>query len=395
MIRIDRTEAGARIEGAVAPGWEPLAEAFAANFRDRAEAGASVCAMVGGDTVADLWGGWAEPDRPWTRDTVTVVFSCTKAATAACAHLLAARGALDLDAPATELWPAYAAHGKGATTTRMMLDHTAGVPVLREPLKPDCLTDWPYMTGHLEAAEPIFEPGTRTAYHPLTFGFTVGEIVRRAAGKSLGAFWRDEIAGPLGLDVHIGLPEAEEPRTAPVIVWRPGPEDPSTPFLDAARTRGTVQNLFAFNHGDWALKGVNTRAGRAAEIGAAGGVTNARGLAGLFAGLMGHGARRLWPEGTEGFARCTSASHRDGTLLAPTRFGAGFMLAMDNRRTGADSLLIGDRAFGHVGAGGSVGFADPETGLAFGYAMTRMGAGLLLNPRGQSLVDAARACAAG
>ena len=393
MIQVRETTPKGVVEGVVAPGWEGVADAFLANFAQRGEAGASVCATVGGETVADLWGGEAAPGRAWTRDTVCVVFSCTKAATAACAHLLAARGELDLDAPVTGLWPDYATHGKDRTTTRMMLDHTSGVPVLREPMKADCLTDWDYMTGHLAAAEPFWEPGTRTAYHPLTFGFTVGEMVRRASGRSLGQYFAQEIAGPLGLDFHIGLPEAEEPRVAPILVWRPAPDEPSTPFLDAARTRGTIQNLFAFNHGDWALKGVNTRPGRAAEIGAAGGVTNARGLAGLFAGLMGQGKATLWPQAPDEFSRCTSATHADGTLMAPTRFGAGFMLRMDNRRTGGDSLVIGDRAFGHVGAGGSVGFADPERGLAFGYAMTKMGAGLLLNERGQSLVDAAYAAA--
>jgi CubicO group peptidase (beta-lactamase class C family) len=380
-----------RIEGHVAPGFERVKEAFAANFAERGEVGASVCVRLHGETVVDLWGGLADPEtgRAWERDTICVVFSCTKAATALCAHLLADQGALDLDAPAAELWPEFAEAGKGGATTRMMLDHTLGLPALREPLKTDCLLDWPYMTGRLSAEAPFWRPGERTGYHALTYGFTVGEMVRRAAGRSLGAVFRDEIAKPLDLDFHIGLPEAEEPRVAPMIIWRPGPDDPETEFMRDARTPGTIPNLFVFNHGDWAAKGVNTRPGRAAEIGAAGGVGNARSLAGLFAPLS---VGELLPRRSiERFAQATSATHLDATLRVPTRFGPGFMLRMDNRARGLDSLLIGPRAFGHVGAGGSVGFADPDRGLAFGYAMNRMGAGLLLNPRGQSLVDAAYA----
>jgi CubicO group peptidase (beta-lactamase class C family) len=382
----------APIEGSCAAGWERVRDAFAENFARRDELGASVCVRHKGRTVVDLWGGVADPQSgaPWQEDTICVVFSCTKAATALCAHLLAERGALDLDASAAELWPEFAAEGKGEATPRMMLDHTLGLPALRDPVKPDALADWEYMTERLAAEPPFWEPGERTGYHALTYGFAIGEIIRRASGRGLGELFRKEIAEPLGLDFHIGLPKAEEPRVAPIRLWRPGPETVETRFIRDAKTPGTIPNLFVFNSGDWAAKGVNTPAGRAAEIGAASGVANARALSGLFAPLS--TGEFLRAETVRGFAQASSATHLDATLRAPTRFGPGFMLRMDNRARGLDSLVIGPRAFGHVGAGGSLGFADPEHGLAFGYAMNRQGPGLLLNPRGQTLVDAAYAC---
>ncbi|EAQ04683.1 Beta-lactamase [Pseudooceanicola batsensis HTCC2597] len=386
----------AAITGEVHLDYTCIAHAFAANFAERGELGASLCVTVGGRRVVDLWGGVTEPDGPaWQRDTVGVVFSCTKAATALCLHVLAACGEIELDAPVARYWPEFAGQGKDAITLRMLLDHSAGLPALRAPLKPDCLQDWDYMVSHLEAETAFWAPGSQVGYHAVTFGFLVGEVVRRVSGRSLGAFFRDEIARPLGLDFAIGLPEEDEPRVAPVVPYRPSREEQGMPFLRAAMEEGTIPNLFVFNSGDWAVKGVNTRAGRATEIGAANGVTNARGLAGLFAALAAGGeALGLDPVTVESFAQANSATHHDATLQAPTRFGPGFMLAMGRRPTpvGEEGLVIGPRAFGHVGMGGSVGFADPDRGLAFGYTMNRLGGGLLLNERGQSLIDATYGC---
>ncbi len=276
------------VEGHVSSGFEAVADTFVRNFAEHGEVGASLCVQRDGETVVNLWGGSADPEagRTWEADTVVTVFSCTKAATAFCAHLLAERSQLDLDAPVTGLWPEYAAAGKERTTTRMMLDHTSALPACREPLKPDCLLDWDYMCGKLAAEAPFWQPGTRSSYHAVTFGYLVGEMVRRASGKSLGQYFAEEIAGPLGIDYWIGLPEEFEPRVAPVILYRPGRDEPRTPFMAEAVKRGTPSNLFIFNHGDWMAGGVNTREGRAAEIGAAGGVTNGRGLAGLFAAMV-------------------------------------------------------------------------------------------------------------
>ena len=389
------------ISGSCRPGFERVAEAFERNLKEKGEIGASVCLTVGGETVVDLWGGVADPKTkaPWTRDTVSIVFSCTKGATALCAHVLASRGQLDLDAPVAELWPEFAQHGKERVTTRMMLDHSSAVPAVRAPVKDDGPYDWAYMTDRLAAEVPFWEPGTRNGYHGFTFGWTVGEMVRRASGKSLGMFFREEIAGPLGLDFWIGLPEAIEPRVAPIVPHVYKATDAVTPFMrDLATNKQSVAALFYFNNGAWRSGGANSRAGHAAEIGAANGITNARGLAGMYAPLANGGGDLVDATTLARMGEVSMATHDDATLRIPTRFALGFMKSMDNRRRSlaaklwgedCDSVILGSAAFGHVGAGGSLGFADPAAGLSFGYTMNRMGPGLLMNERGQSLVDAA------
>lgn len=389
------------VEGTVKPGFERIAEAFQRNFDANGEVGASVCLTVGGETVVDLWGGIADQKTgaPWTRDTVGIVFSCTKGATAICAHVLASRGKLDLDAPVAELWPEFARNGKERATTRMMLDHSVGLPALRAKVKDSGPYEWDYMTDLLAGEAPFWEPGTRNGYHGFTFGWTVGEMVRRAAGVSLGTFFQNEIAKPLGLDFWIGLPEAIEPRVTPIIPFVYKAEQAKTPFMiDLSTKKESPAALFFFNVGAWRAGGANTRAGRAAEIGAANGVTNARGLAGLYAPLANGGAALVDGKTLARMGEVSMATHDDATLRIPTRFAPGFMKSMDNRRrsVGAtlfgpdvDSVIMGSAAFGHVGAGGSLGFADPVAGLSFGYTMNRMGPGLLMNERGQALVDAA------
>jgi len=388
-------------QGTCRPGFERVAEAFERNLEEKGEIGASVCLTVGGETVVDLWGGVADAkaQTPWTRDTVSIVFSCTKGATALCAHVLASRGALDLDAPVAELWPEFAQHGKERVTTRMMLDHSSAVPAVRARVKDDGPYDWAYMTERLAAEVPFWEPGTRNGYHGFTFGWTVGEMVRRASGKSLGTFFREEIAGPLGLDFWIGLPEEIEPRVAPIVAHVYKAADAVTPFMrDLATNKESVAALFYFNTGAWRSGGANTRAGHAAEIGAANGITNARGLAGMYAPLANGGGDLVDATTLARMGEVSMATHDDATLRIPTRFALGFMKSMDNRKRSlaaklwgedCDSVILGSAAFGHVGAGGSLGFADPVAGMSFGYTMNRMGPGLLMNERGQALVDAA------
>lgn len=359
-----------------------VVDAFAANFAQRGETGASLCITVGGETVVDVWGG------TFGRDTISVVHSCTKGATALCAHVLASRGLLDVEAPVAELWPEFAKNGKEHATVRMMLDHSVGVPVFRRTIERGELYDWDRVVQLLEEEEPFWEPGTRNGYHMINFGWTVGELVRRVSGRSLGTFFRDEIAEPLGIDFWIGLPEEHESRVAPLTPYVRAKGEPLGAF--ALTLLNDPQSIPALAMQNVMSTNMNARDYHAAEIGGGGGITNGRGLAGMYTPLAVDDGRLVDHETLERMRRVSVATNRDATLQLATRFALGFMVSMDNRdKVEKDSVILGEHAFGHVGAGGSIGFADPSIGMAFGYSMDTMGPGILLNERGQSLVDAA------
>jgi CubicO group peptidase (beta-lactamase class C family) len=377
---------GATLQGHCAPTFEPVRQAFGENFATRNEVGASVCVTHRGEKVVDLWGGFASPktQAPWTENTVSIVFSCTKGAAALCAHLLIERGALNLHDDVAKLWPEFASNGKQGTTVANMLAHTSPVPHVREPIKAGGYCDFDYMTERLAAEPAWWEPGTRQGYHGVTYAWTVGNLVRRAASQPLGEFFRTEIAEKLNLDFHIGLPESEEHRVAGMLAPEFAEMNMASKFTQALMEPGTLSNLFMTNNGE---ADFNARDIHAAEICSANGITNARGLAGLYAPLANN--ELLKPETIARMSRVSAATHLDATLLQPLRFGLGYMVSTDNRDLGGDSGILGETAFGHVGMGGSIGFADPGAELSFGYTMNRMGAGILLNERGQSLVDAA------
>jgi CubicO group peptidase (beta-lactamase class C family) len=209
------TTSGTPVQGHVEEGWGKVADAFRANFEaNPGEVGAACCVYVGGRPVVDLWGGLAdrEANRPWNEDTIALVASTTKGATAICAHLLAQRGELDLDAPVVQYWPEFGANGKEQIPVRWLLSHQAGLPVIDTPLTFEDACAWHPVIRALEAQEPLWQPGTEHLYHAETFGFLVGEVVRRITGKSLGTFFADEVAAPLGLSAWIGLPAEEEQR---------------------------------------------------------------------------------------------------------------------------------------------------------------------------------------
>ncbi len=246
------------------------------------------------------------------------------------------------------------------------------------------------MVKLLEDEEPFWKPGVRNGYHGVTFAWTVGELVHRASGKRLGRFFADEVAKPLGLDFTIGTPEATEPRIAAMIFAEPDPAAANSKFTQALLTDPTSPaHLFLLNSGN---TNFNSRECHAAEIGSANGITNGRGLAGMYAPLANGGGKLVGADTLARMGRVAMATHEDATLLIPSRFALGFMKSMDNRKepnAPNSSCIMSDAAFGHVGMGGSIGFADPECRMSFGYNMNRMGAGILLNTRGQALVDAA------
>jgi CubicO group peptidase (beta-lactamase class C family) len=365
------------LEGMFDERFADVVDVFVTNFRERNELGASLCVTHDGRTVIDVWGGSADEGRPWTSDTISIVHSCTKGATALCAHVLIDRGELDLEAPVAEYWPEFARNGKDRATVRMMLDHSVGVPVFRGRLEPGELLDWDRVIARLEAEEPFWEPGARNGYHMINFGWTVGELVRRVSGRSLGTFFADEIARPLGLDFWIGLPESEESRVAPLVSHLPEPGQRLSLFAETLL--GDPTSIPALAMANVTTINPNSRPYHAAEIGGGGGITNARGLAD---GLVSS-------EAVDRMRRISVATNDDATLRIATRFALGFMVSMDNRdKPDKDSVVLGEHAFGHVGAGGSIGFADPALGVAAGYTMNRMGPGILLNERGQRIVDA-------
>jgi len=381
-----------KVSGSLEPKFSALKEEFERNFAERGEVGASVCLSVNGQTQVDLWGGAADAETgaEWTEETVSVVFSCTKAATAICAHLLIDQGRLNPNALVSEYWPEYGQNGKEATTVQMMLNHESGLPAFREPVKDGGFCDWAYMIERLETEEPFWEPGTRNGYHMVTFGWTVGELVRRVSGQSLGAFFAEHVAGPTGADFWIGVDEGFDKPIAPIIMAMPGPEAMEAPFTQQLLTEpSSIPALAVFNVGGWTA---NQPAAHKAEIGGAGGISNARGQVAMYTPLAVNNGSLVSRDRVEAMSRVTTATEVDATLLVATRFASGFMKSMDNRgKAGGQhmSALIGEKAFGHVGAGGSIGFADPECGLAFSYTMNQMGTGLLLNDRCQSLIDEA------
>ena len=379
-----------------------VAAEFTKNFTERGELGGSVCVMHHGETVVDLWGGTAREDggETWNSDTLSVVWASTKGAVSFCTHLLAARGEIDLDAPVADYWPEYAQNGKAATTVKMMLNHQSGICAVSEPLPAGAYADWDTMIKAIEKQAPFFEPGTTHGYEALTYGWLLGEVIRRVTGLSLGTFFRTALAEPLGIDFWIGLPESEEHRTARMILPATDPANLS-PFMQAMADPTSVQALALGNSGGYmdldenGVRNFDLPLAHGAEIGAAGGMTNGRGLAGLYAPLACGGSLNgvdyVDADTLARMAAVSSASSRDFTLLAPMRFSLGYFKSVDNRRGPAnmrDSMFLPEPAFGHPGYGGSIGFADPESGISFGYTMNRMGDGMLLNERGQSLIDA-------
>lgn len=375
------------VDGAVDDGWGPVADAFRRNFAERGEVGAAVCVYADGRPVVDLWGGVADPatDRPWAQDTVVIVFSCTKGVSAACANLLIERGLLDPSAAVATYWPEFAGAGKAAITVEQVLSHQAGVPLVDADLTLEECLAWEPVIHALERQAPVWEPGSQHGYHMRTYGWLVGELVRRVTGETIGTFLQDEIAGPLGLDLWIGLPDRVEPRVAPIIP--PGAE--LRDMMDALGDTMLLGRVVAAPCGHFHYDQMwNTREVRQAELPSSNGHANARALARLYAALIGEvgGVRILRPE-TLAEAIRPRVRGADAVILVETSFGLGFM------RPPAISNEAGPGAFGHAGAGGSLAFADVDRGLSFAYVMNEMRFDLTGDPRSETLVAAAYRCA--
>ncbi|HEY2106122.1 MAG TPA: serine hydrolase domain-containing protein [Candidatus Binataceae bacterium] len=382
-----------RIEGTCDRGFERVREAFAGNFAERGEVGAAAAVTIEGKPVIDLWGGYADKQRtrPWTRDTIVNVYSATKGVAATCLNRLADQGRVDLDAPVARYWPEFAQAGKERIPVRWLLSHRAGLPAVSKPLASDALLRWDVMTAALAGQEPWWEPGTRHGYHALTFGYLVGEVVRRVDGRSLGAYCREEIAQPLQIDFHIGLDAGDDARCAEVIAPMP-PVAGAPHAIPTAAPDPNSMAAKAMNNpaGAMRLSTVNSRGWRGAEVPAANGHTNARALARFYGALARggelDGVRVLSPAQIEGCLKVESDGI-DAVVGVPMRFGLGYRLTQPAARYGPNP-----RTFGHTGAGGSLGFADPDAKVGFAYTMNQMGSHILIDPRVVALLDALYAC---
>ncbi|WP_420311001.1 serine hydrolase domain-containing protein [Streptomyces sp. YS-B37] len=382
------------VNGLVAEGFEPVREAFAANFEVRGDRGAAVSVYRHGHRVVDLWAGTKDVDgtAPWEQGTAQIVRSATKGVAAAALLLLAQRGQVDLDAPVGEYWPEYKAAGKEHTLVWHLLAHRAGVPVLDRPLTPDEAADPAFGAAAVAAQAPVWEPGADHGYHAQTYSWLTGELVRRVTGRSIGAWIADEIAGPVGADLWVGLPAAQADRVGRVAQL----DTPATdPGVLRTRPKRSVSEAYA-DPGSLTRRAFgaitpmpdeNDPAYRAAVLPASNGIATADGLARVYASLIDEvdGGTRLFTPETMRRARTERSSGPDRVLVISTRFGLGYMLH------GSASPLLSETSFGHPGRGGALGFADPESGIAFGYVTNGFRKSVTADPRAQALVRAVRA----
>lgn len=369
------------LNGTVAPGFERVREVFEANFADHGEVGAACSVYVDGREVVDLVGGTVTVGgAPYTPRTLQMVASATKGALAICALRLAERGELDLDAPVATYWPEFAAAGKQDVPVRWLLTHQVGLPTV-DPLPSVAeLYGWTTMVDALAAQAPLWEPGTAHGYHALTYGWLVGEVLARVTGATPGELLEREIAAPLGIEFYVGLPESEMDRVAPMIPAAPtSPPDPLTALM--IDRESLAHKAFFMANG--MLGSLNDRAFWAAQLPAVNGMATARSLSTMYAACLGEvsGVRLLSPEALRS-ATTPQAVGRDLVSMFDSRFGLGFQLSFPKRP------MAGDGSFGHYGLGGSVGFAHPETGVAFGYTVNQMLPGGVVDPRSSALVAA-------
>lgn len=364
------------VHGFVGPGFEKVREAFAANLAEGLDTGASFAVVQDGRVVVDLWGGHADRngERPWQKDTLANVWSTTKGLASLCVAMLVDRGRLSYEQTVASLWPEFAAAGKETLTVAEVLSHQGGLSGFTDQVTVADYAAHDAMAAKLAAQEPMFATG-RSGYHAITHGFLTGEIVRRTAGRSLGRFFAEAVAGPLAADAWIGLPESEEGRVAEMV---PAPRVPvALPPHPAARAALANPPLDA--------EVPNQRWWRACEIPSVNAQANARALATVY-GMLARGGesggRRYLSQATLDEATRPRVEGKDLVLGVPSRWAAGFSLN--------DGVTYGPnpRSFGHSGWGGSFGCADPDAALGIAYAMNRMGSNLRGDPRTLRLIRA-------
>lgn len=358
------------------PDYLAVKQVFVENFKDNDELGAACCLYVDGVQVVDLWGGWANKAKTevWQEDTMSGFYSVGKALVTVCALHVCSQYSISIDAPIADHWPEYARHGKAQTSLRHFLTHQAGMPAIRERLPDEALFDWSILVEALANQAPYWEPGTRQGYHTNTFGLLIGEFVRRVSGLSIGQYLQTHIAGPLAAEVYFGVNDANLARCAE-LDWPQEPEILADfkrgfahPLDEASRMR---LHAYANPLGISSIGVLNSARWRQSEIPSANGYGTAKGIARIFDALANGGERnghRIVDEAMLKEAYRLQYQGKDFMLEnKPMRWGLGFQLTHENRRLGPNP-----NSFGHFGNGGSVGFADPDAKVAFGYTLNRI-----------------------
>lgn len=379
------------VSGVCDPWFSAVQDVFEQHFSDGLEQGAAVCVIVDGQIVVDLWAGATTRAQatPWQRDTIVNCYSATKGVSALCIHKLADEGRIDLDARVAKYWPEFGELGKERVTVAQLLSHQAGLSAIERPFAHESLYQHSVIAAALAAQAPSYPPGTSHSYHAQTFGFLVGELVRRVTGETLGEYLANSIAGPRGLDFQIGFGDGLDHRVAQVsrpLGALPPPGQPD--LLSVFKQEPTSLTARAFRNPRPKPGAVHTRAYRAAELPGSNGHGTARALAGLYGAALG-----IWGQpllSAAALRRCCEVvvDGHDEVLRVPTRFGEGFMISAerDGARMGVGAS---NKTFGHPGMGGTMGCADPSAGLAFGYTVNRAAASILIDPRANRLLDAA------
>ncbi|MBF6134953.1 beta-lactamase family protein [Nocardia otitidiscaviarum] len=392
-----------QIHGEVDTGFGPVADAFRRNFTRHGEIGAAVAVYAGDRPVVDLWAGYRDRRRsvPWERDTMAPVFSSTKGMAAFVIAAAVSRGWLDYETPVAEYWPEFAAHGKESVTVRQLIDHQAGLAALDRTVRLRELDDLDRLAKILAEQKPLWRPGTRHGYHPITAGLYQTELIRRVdpRGRTLGRVFAEDFAAPLGLDFHIGLPEqvsmdgiATLSGTRGLDVLRYERDLPVRIGIQLAVQRGLSYRALSSPR-----TGAPERAARreflSKELPGSSGVGTARSLARVYGAAAARtGELPIDPDLIDRLGAADTADDvpaDDLILLTRSRYHLGFRKSCGAFRFGTDK-----RAYGTTGLGGSFGFADPATGLGFGYAMNRLGLAVLDDARARNLRTALRACVA-
>lgn len=367
--------------GYVARGYEGVRDAFA-HAQANDQGGGQLCVYRHGEKVIDLWAGRDTiNDRPYGQDTLTVIMSCSKGATATVVHRLAERGLIDYDAPVADYWPEFAVGGKGDARIWHLMSHSVGLPGL-DPDSGVPAWDLLYPERHvpaLAAMAPVWEPGASCHYHPITYGSLLNEVVRRVTGKSVSQVLAEEISGPLGMDFWIGLPEAQEPRVAPHFQATPGPSGDQLVALFGAMgidttTRLAKVMLHSFAQTGELIATMNNRESRAAQMPAGNGISDAASLARMYAAVIGEvdGVRLLKPETVEKARTLRTGAMTPAGDLGKLQFGAPLQYGLGYEFPRDVTPMLGQGSFGHAGAGGRIGFAHPESGTAAAYVANTM-----------------------